>query len=448
MKDKFMQISIFLLVSLISTFLVFDTINFIFMAMGIAFLALSFFNLKVSILTLLLSRELVFNSIYYFTGVGSSPPAVIFYMMSLVFLAILMIIREVVTLKFEIFNTGLIIFTLYLFISGQFLSSYTPYAMEKLFFFSIALVGCFFIQIFIQKKFDVIIFIQAIFFQALMLLTVSLISGLSYKLLNGQFLLNRFTVLGINPIWIGRLLFYGALSNIYFIFKSKKWFYTLALIILTCFQVYYGFITGSRAPVLAFILGVLVFSIFYWKIKLSRLVIIFSITLLLLFIVYKGVLEDSTNRFTGGGSGKSSSQLRILAQYQAFTIFQENYIIGAGFGAFNQFYLQYPHNVFSEITCETGLLGLFMFLVLLGVTFKRIMQIYKNDNNLEIAFMVAVVSASFFNANLSGHIGFNPVFWLSIFLTNQYYLVPVSKEDNNFQEHKKTLIMECYATKQ
>lgn len=422
MKDKLFQFLIFLAITLVSAFVILDTIDFIFLAIGIIILGLSIFNLKVSIFTLLLSRDIVFNSIYYYTGVSSSPLTVTFYQLVLVFLMILVLLREKVTFKLDIYTLTLVVFTFYLLASTLFISGYRGYGLEKLFYFGIIMIGSFFILVFIQKKSDLSFFIEAVFFQGLILLIVSLISGLSYKLLNGQFFLNRFTILGINPIWIGRLLFYGALSNIYFMLKTKNWLFKILFITLTCFQCYYAFITGSRAPILAFILGLFMYAVFYWKIKFSRIILLASVLIIIIAFSYKGVIADSSSRFSGGGSGKSSSQNRIFAQYQAFTIFQENYIVGAGFGSFRQFPLKYPHNVFSEITSETGLIGLAFLLVLFGISLWRITKIFKYHNNLETGFLIAVVTTSFFNANLSGHIGFNPFFWLSIFLVNQYYL--------------------------
>lgn len=428
MKDKLFQLGIFLFISLVSAFVILDTINFIFLAIALIILGLSIFNLKVSIFTLLLSRDLVFNSIYYYTGLASSPLAVTFYTLVLIFLLVLLLLREKVTFSLDAFNLTLIGFIFYLAASTIFISSHRNYGLEKLFFFGIIIVGCIFILMFVQKKADIKFFIEASFFQGLMLLIVSLISGLSYRLLNGQFLLNRFTILGINPIWIGRLLFYGALSNIYFMHKTKSWFLKALFITLASFQIYYAFITGSRAPVLAFILGLFMYAVFYWRIKLSKIMLLGAVLVFILFFSYKGIISDTSSRFTGGGSGKSSSQNRILAQYQAFTLFQENYVVGTGFGSFRQFPLKYPHNVFSEITSETGVIGLSFILVLFGLTLFRIIKIYKYHNNKETAFLIAVVVASFFNANLSGHIGFNPYFWLSIFLVNQYYLCDNSSQ--------------------
>ena len=179
------------------------------------------------------------------------------------------------------------------------------------------------------------------------------------------------------------------------------------------------------------------YVIFYWRIKLSRIILLVAALAFILVFSYKGIISDTSSRFTGGGSGESSSQNRILAQYQAFTLLQENYIVGAGFGSFRQFRLKYPHNVFSEITSETGIIGLSFILVLLGLTLFRIIKIYKQHNNKETAFLIAVVATSFFNANLSGHIGFNPYFWLSIFLVNQYYL-----RDESSQTSGNKLVVE------
>ncbi len=422
MKDNIYRFLIFLTVSFASLLLINNTIDFIFGAILIFIIGLAIFDLKTSIIFLFLSRELFFKSYLYYTGFTSSPFSVTIYHVVLAFLLLLLVLREKHLILLDSFRITLLIFTVYLIFSASFVSDYKSYGFEKLFYLFFILFNCYSLMVLLPHNKLIPKFFIAIFYHGFFLLLLSLIVGLNYKLLNGQFFLNRFTVLGLNPIWIARFLIYAVLVNVYLIYKNKNILFQISLVIISMFQFYYAFITGSRGPIIALLAGLISFFLFYYRIKLSRLVFIALIFSLLIFTGYQKIKDDSSNRFLGGGSGKTSNNARILAQVEAYTLFRTNIVVGGGFGSFKQFYLVYPHNIISEITSETGLIGLSLFLLLLLITAYRIKKLYFMGSNLTASILVAMLVISFLNANLSGHVGYNAYFWLSLFILNQYYL--------------------------
>ncbi|MBI9030972.1 O-antigen ligase family protein [bacterium] len=430
MKDKLYQFLIFLIVSSIAMFAIINTIDFVFISIVIFMLGLSIYDLKSSIILMFLAREFLFNSYFYYTGVHSSALTVTIYHSIQLFLLIILVLREKHKFSLDSFRIVLIFFSFYLLVSTLILSDYKHYGIEKLFYYFFILFGCYITMVLITEPKLMSKFFSAIFYQGFLLITLCIISGLSYKLLNGQFFLNRFTVLGLNPIWIGRFLLYGTLVNAYLILKKSNLLIRIFMIILSGFQFYYAFITGSRGPVIAFILGMFAFLLFYLKVKLSRLIVLGLVFSLIVLIGYNQIKDQSSSRFLGGGSGSKSNNSRIIAQFQAYSLFSQNPVTGGGFGSFKQYDLVYPHNIFSEIASETGIIGLLLFLFLLGITSTRIFNLYIYNNNKESALLTALVVTSFINANLSGHIGYNTYFWLSIFVVNHYYLI-ITKEKSS-----------------
>ncbi len=436
MKDKFFQFIIFFAVALVVTLVILKTVDFVFLGIIFFMLGLSIYNLKTSIILMFLAREFLFNSYYYYTGVNSSALTVTIYHSIQLFLLIILVLREKHKFNLDSFRILLLFFSFYLLASALFISDYKHYGIEKLFYLFFILFGCYIIMVFTTKPKMIVKLFDAIFYQGLLLVIICVISGLSYKLLNGQFLLNRFTVLGLNPIWIARFLLYSVLVNIYIIFKKQNLLLSSALILLSIFQFYYAFITGSRGPVLAFLLGLFAFFLFYWRIKLSKLIALGLFFALIVLIGYTQIKDDSSSRFFGRGSGSKSNNSRIIAQVEAYSLFKTNIVFGGGFGSFKQFQLVYPHNVFSEIGSETGIIGLAFLLSLLVITFIRIIKMYMYFNNKESALIIALTVTSFINANLSGHIGYNTYFWLAIFTVNHFYLINITEPKPDLIEEK------------
>jgi O-antigen ligase len=246
---------------------------------------------------------------------------------------------------------------------------------------------------------------------------------MEHRLRLGDFFYNRFTTLGINPIWMARYFSYAILFNLYIIVKSRfNAFVTIFFSLVSLIYLYYMILSGSRGPLLGLIAGLLLFAFLYFRLNLKTIIL----SLLVLFIVFfsvKILLDSKENieRFTGNKDSISSSTNRLIAQLEAYELLKTNFILGGGFGSFNRYPLQYPHNVFTEILSECGLVGFVILLLLFFFTFMRVMKLDKKK--VQNIILSAFLLAGFINANLSGHLGYNMMFWLGVYLVNHVYII-------------------------
>ena len=100
-------------------------------------------------------------------------------------------------------------------------------------------------------------------------------------------------------------------------------------------------------------------------------------------------------------------------------IFVHNFFVGIGFGSFkfggDIFHtLIYPHNVFSEVLAELGILGFVLFMIIIVYPFISFWKIKRNYDSDLVLLIIGIFIASFINANLSGHIGANYYLWFSL----------------------------------
>lgn len=190
--------------------------------------------------------------------------------------------------------------------------------------------------------------------------------------------------------------------------EKKKRRYLLALILLTAVAL---LLTTKR--------GVLVWSIFalvgtYWIVNKKKLRTFLQLVaaalggcVLLYFLMDKiPALNDVFERFATAGEDGASLE-RFAMWGLALSMFWENPVFGAGFWSFQKYYaknlfgifnndLRYKdnmaaHNVYFQVLGETGLIGLIVYLIAVGMVLLetiRLAQKYARDANLEIRFAV------------------------------------------------------------
>jgi O-antigen ligase len=114
----------------------------------------------------------------------------------------------------------------------------------------------------------------------------------------------------------------------------------------------------------------------------------------------------------------------VFAWIQAVQDFLGSPLTGIGTGSFalNTPWLDlyWPHNLFLEMACENGLigLGLILFFVVLVVIygFKNIFFYAKCNLNIQLQLSIAsscLFAFSLWNSMFSGDISTNPVVWFS-----------------------------------
>lgn len=215
----------------------------------------------------------------------------------------------------------------------------------------------------------------------------------------------RFTGLGISPIIVSILISLGILIIIY----EKEKFYILKSLImsLTCF------FTGSRTFLLPLGVGIILVSlknIFklkdlkYKQIKLKKILlfIIFITSFITSIIIYHRqitiVLEEYYISMFENTSGIGEDSWRNRKRNVAIEYYKLNPIIGNGTNTYPNYQYQIigsksnPHNIYLEILCENGIIGLFLLIVfLISIIYKSI----KNKNYLQFILIINWCLVSF-----------------------------------------------------
>jgi len=251
----------------------------------------------------------------------------------------------------------------------------------------------------------------------------------------------RFTILNINPIWAARYLSYSILADLYFI---KKYWYNvnqnllkiLMLFILLILQMGFLLLTGSRGPLFGLILALSIISILKYKINFVKLTAFCVCIILLLTIAFWLLPENIVARLTSSNKeGQTTFSIRVLLNDQALRIFLQNKLFGIGFGGFmkvNPF--KYPHNIFTEVLCELGIVGFILLNIIFGYTVKMLWTLRKKLTQDMFYVLTGFFAAAFMNSNLSGHIGINNYLWISIGLIYTAYYITFKQEKGKLQK--------------
>jgi O-antigen ligase len=231
---------------------------------------------------------------------------------------------------------------------------------------------------------------------------------------------------GSNYIAFARTTGYALIIIIGLIFSAKKFNPIIPIWICFFFLNLFGlFYSGSRAPVIAFITTVF----FIWlymlissklKIKMASVgvsLIIFTLSFIFFFDEYFYVLFTKMEELGSGELYNYSSRSKFYTQsINALNSSILSPFIGIGIGGFN--YIAgfadtkegvYPHNIFLEILCETGILGLAVFLFLLVNIYKRIDILIRSRSDLRpLVYTVSglilyMLINSLFSADINGN---------------------------------------------
>lgn len=106
-------------------------------------------------------------------------------------------------------------------------------------------------------------------------------------------------------------------------------------------------------------------------------------------------------------SGDGSSIARVEAWKVCWNIFLDNPLLGLGIGGFNGYQnlditlmMKYPHNIFWEVLCELGLIGLSLFVYLFSQTIK----FYSIKNKGVLTLIIFLLFLSLFAKDISSNV--------------------------------------------
>ena len=332
-----------------------------------------------------------------------------------------------IKIKLVNFDKYIIMLIIYILISLILFSTNRSYGQGKLFFLLHSL-SLMYLPIIFNNKNVISYSLKAISISGIFLLVLCIFAHLNLINNTTANFGDRFSVLGMNPIYLARYLMLSIIVNIFFavdLFKNGRKFYLSSLLILLSFaQLFFTLSSGSRGPLIGGILGFLFWAVLANKLKIKQLFIAALILIILIVAIYQIIPQTLIERLLSKNvSGQSSSTIRIIANLGAINFFLSNPIQGIGFGSY-QFgggifsSLNYPHNIFTEILSELGLIGFLLWLLILFEVYKMFSSQKKSKYYYVLG---AILIASFINANLSGHIGYNKFLWFSFGLIYANY---------------------------
>jgi len=238
-----------------------------------------------------------------------------------------------------------------------------------------------------------------------------------------------------NPIWVARYLGHIFLFVFFYVWVERKFVVLNSILLLMLFL--YLIATGSKGPTIALIAGLVVFlgqKNFSTYLKFVIPILFFG---LFCFILLEQInfFESKffLNRFSAGTGSVSSRENFIGEAFSPSDSFAA--IFGNGTGAFgyiinNRDTRFYPHNIFAEIFCENGLLGVICFLVLLAQLW-RVRGLIYNDVRVKLIFSLSIYY--FLNAQTSGDLGANQYFFFSYLLL--FTMLRVVERENKALEN-------------
>ena len=248
-----------------------------------------------------------------------------------------------------------------------------------------------------KKKLEILKILRNIMLFLIMLNIVILIISppWAYKTL-----IVRFQGVFSNPNTLGMFLFVSLPVFVYFFLSSNKKLEKIINFIFILLIFMLATFTFSRAALLGMLIFMMVI-LFYLKKRLFK--IIFPTSIVLLIILFSSptlmeLLRLSEDPFT----------YRDRIWQIGLENFSESKIIGKGYGTTqqimsNKFILQkydvseyhlgkHFHNIYVEILCETGLIGLLLFVVFLILTSCKLIKKIKTSQNGEKIFTISIYS--------------------------------------------------------
>lgn len=246
------------------------------------------------------------------------------------------------------------------------------------------------------------------------------------------------TAFGSNYIALARASGLGLLVTMVFLLPTEqKPLVKLYLWIIAALQLWATFSAGARGPVLALILSFLLFFIlsirgFLW-LKIDSFTLRLGILTFFIIIILTAIGQELfptlmfRSRLLITETGDSAA-MRLHFYQTAFNEWCKSPIWGNGTGYFGiavrgEDIREYPHNIILEIGTENGLLGVLIFLTMIGIIFIRgLFKLYNEKGLIRIITRYLLVMNYFalLNAMVSGDINDNRILFTFIALLSMF----------------------------
>ncbi|GAA1680844.1 hypothetical protein GCM10010977_21280 [Citricoccus zhacaiensis] len=226
----------------------------------------------------------------------------------------------------------------------------------------------------------------------------------------------RASVLGLNPIDLGRMASLGALLCALMAYWGRGWWRGL-LLVMAAVSAFAATTTGSRGPLIS--AGVaIVFALLVSRRIASPATRVVGVSGLIagVYLLFRGEGLDSSNRiFSQDSSGRDSlwsESLDIALTTPGGVGFGGLYgHVTLTPGAAVTGYTQYSHNILLETAVEGGWIALAGILVVLAISFRYLLQ---ESNTQTGALLLTVWTFAFINALSSSDLVGNRLLWVMV----------------------------------
>lgn len=207
-------------------------------------------------------------------------------------------------------------------------------------------------------------------------------------------------------------------------------------------------LSQKRTGLLAMTAFLLSYYIFYYRMKSEdikgslRRILIFTIAIVaivgLLYLASKDLNIEILNKMkrikSDEGSGRIDIWMKVIESIKNTEI--NKLIFGNGFNAvyYNLGMNLSAHNDFLEIIYDYGILGIFLYILMLGQLSKRGFQLLKEKNYLAPSFLASIVFILVFS--ISSHAVIYPTYFL-VFCLFWGYCISINNKEGRKDEKNK-----------
>lgn len=197
----------------------------------------------------------------------------------------------------------------------------------------------------------------------------------------------------ISPLSLSSISLIGSIISLILYLRSKSilYFFLFLSMLVSAFA------GGSKGPFLAFILAISFYFFISSKYKsffIVKSVAFVSFIYLLLVIAtsYEIKIAERLYNLNTSNNQYNNDVRKELYQNTFMKIFTENIIFGEGVDTFDNFEVDYPHNIILELMYEIGFFNTFLILFIFGSIFF-LNKLYKVDYHYVTLFIYLFIEA-------------------------------------------------------
>jgi len=312
-----------------------------------------------------------------------------------------------------------------IFVAGAFLSGSRGYGLEKAARFCVLTGWAFFGSAFLGTDFRTF---KRFSWAVAVIGTIMAIGAILEYRSSGQFV----TAFESNYIALARAGGFGLLTIVGLLLPTEsRPVVRISLWVIAALQFWAALVAGARGPVLALILSFLLFFALSIRslphLRIDRFALRFGVLVFPVFIaiavIGQEIFPTLVSRTRAALAMGDTSLLKRFELYRAaLALWAESPIWGHGTGQFSVAIAGYdtrfyPHNIVLELGAETGIIGVLIFGIMVGVAFSegmRRMYYGRNPNKTVVRYLLAASCFALLNAMVSGDINDNRVLFTTL----------------------------------